>query len=114
MTGRRALLEGHGGKGVGCQIVHPVQGGVPAPGFTLSGEPACCSSRSILRVGRGSFWLLAESSAACVPLHSGVEGGSGLHGSISLSSLLSLPGSAEKFSESSAMSLPNTSGCCDG
>ena len=64
--------------------------------------------------GGGSFWLLTESSAACVPLQSGVEGGLGLHGSISLSSLLLLPRLAGELSKSTAMSLQSLSGCCDG
>ena len=112
-VGGEGTSGGHSGQG--CRLLPGCPscpgGGVPAPGFTLSGEPASCSSLPSFRVGRASFWLLIEFSETCVPLHSGVDGGSGLHGSISLSSLLSLPGSATK---STAMSLPSISGCRDG
>ena len=62
--GEEGAPGGHSGQGCGLLLGCPscTGGGVPAPGFTLSGEPAICSSRPSFRVGRGFFWLLIEFS----------------------------------------------------
>ena len=63
------------------------RGRATAPGSALSGGLTSCFSRLSLLVGRGPFCPLVRLGDAWVPLQSGVGGGSGLHGSMSLSSL---------------------------